>query len=303
MAGYIAPRHLKAIKQLHGKLVLGHDLSDSVGIVDRYFPHADFTADPAVFADALSKKHIDYLTVCTPNYLHYDHSILGLAAGASVICEKPLALTCRELDRMEQAESVYGRRIHPILQLRLHPEIVRLKQRMDGCRSDRRHEVELTYITPRGKWYNESWKGDRAKSGGVVFNIGIHFIDMLLWVFGALEDVFVYTSARDSVAGVMELRKARVKFFLSVDPAHSPQSDAGEGFVSYRHLSFDGESFDFSNGFTDLHTDSYARILAGEGFSIADVRPAVIAAEKIAGAKAVEAGADAHPFFSLHGRE
>lgn len=295
MAGYIAPRHLDAIKNSECDLVAAHDVADSVGIMDRYFPHADFTTDADKFAGILKHGNIDYPTVCTPNYLHCRHSILGLRNGMNVICEKPLGLRSADLDAMASMERTSNRRIYPILQLRLHPEIQRLRQYVDSTPADFTHDVELTYITPRGKWYAASWKGDVAKSGGVVFNIGIHFLDILIWIFGDFLNAAVHHSAADSVSGVIELQKARVKFFLSVNPAHASLKSVDGKMTPCRCLTINGVGFNFTDGFTDLHTLSYRRILEGKGFSIEDARPSISAAEKICHTPLSKVLNDCHP--------
>lgn len=274
VAGYIAPRHLGAIHALGHELTTAHDLSDSVGIMDRYFPGADFTTDWSSFERQLRRGAADYLTVCTPNHMHLPHTLAGLAAGAHVICEKPLGLTPGEIDRMIEAERSSGRNVRTILQLRLHPEIVRLKQAVAEGPADRVYDIELTYVTPRGRWYAASWKGDTARSGGVATNIGVHFYDMLLWIFGPVVQSRVHYAAADCIAGFLRLKRARVRYFLSIDSRHLPHTEGG-GMQAYRKLSIDTEAFDFSSGFTDLHTESYRRILAGEGFGPHDARAVV----------------------------
>ena len=289
VAGYVAIRHLAAMKSLGCDLVMAHDLSDSVGVIDSYFPDAYFTTDYETFVKAIEKS-VDYLAVCTPNHLHYKHSMMGWRAGADVICEKPLALNGEELFIMREAEIQSGHRVYPILQLRLHPEIVRLKQLVDIQSSDCIHDVELTYVVPRGKWYAESWKGDLSRSGGLILNIGVHFIDMLLWVFGSMDNFYVHHSASDCIAGVMLLKRARVKFFLSINRTYAADQS------SCRRLDIDGEKFDFSNGFSNLHTLCYERVFQGDGFSIADAAPAIETASMIQKESVSALTGDCHPF-------
>ena len=294
VAGYIAPRHLNAMRSLKCELVAAHDVFDSVGMIDGYFPRARFTTDANDFKKHMAAGHAEYLTVCTPNYLHCTHTIMGLEAGLDVICEKPLALTPDELRRMEACRQAAGRHISPILQLRLHPEIERLKRMVDNDPPPTIYDIDLTYITPRGSWYAASWKGDSLKSGGVVANIGIHFIDMLHWIFGPAEKVVLHRSAPDCSAGFLQLKRARVRYFLSVNADHRPVS--GEKPMSpYRHLIVNGEKFDFTNGFTDLHTLSYERILAGKGFSVDDAMCAIHTLENIRKAAVSGLTGDYHP--------
>lgn len=294
VAGYIAPRHLAAIKANDGHLQYAHDLSDSVGIIDKYFPDSYFTTDYDIFKTELKSRGIDYLSVCTPNHLHVQHSIMGLEAGADVICEKPLALTMSELELMDNAQAHTGHQIHPILQLRLHPEIVRLKKMVESGLKQELYDVDLTYITPRGAWYMASWKGATAKSGGLATNIGVHFIDMLQWVFGSVQNMVVHHSSPDCVAGFMMLDKARVRFFLSINKSHIPSHDFQSG-CACRKMTVDQNDFDFSNGFSDLHTASYSEIVDGKGFSIKDGKAAVHTLETIRTLRPIGTVGDYHP--------
>lgn len=301
VAGYVAPRHLQAIAATGHELIAAHDLSDSVGVLDRYFPETDFTTDPALFARWLDRRAIDYLTVCTPNHLHAAHVALGLERGIDAICEKPLGIDPRQLDRMIELERSSGHRVWTILQLRLHPEIVRLKERIAASPPDRIYDIELTYVTPRGRWYAASWKGDSGKSGGVAMNIGVHFYDMLLWIFGAVERSEVHYADDGCVAGALLLRRARVRYLLSIDARHLPRRGE-EGAAPYRRLSIDGEEFDFSQGFADLHTESYRRILRGEGFGPADAREAIELLLRIGGTTPSGLTGDYHPLARSLGR-
>ncbi len=294
VAGYVAPRHLQAIGALGHELVAAHDLSDSVGVMDRYFPDADFTTDPAAFGRCLGRQAVDYLAVCTPNYLHAAHAAQGLEAGADAICEKPLGIDPQQIDRLIALERTTGRRVWTILQLRLHPEIERLRERVAAGAADKIYDIDLTYITPRGRWYAASWKGDPARSGGVAMNIGVHFYDMLLWIFGPVERSTVHYAAEGCVAGALQLRRARVRYLLSIDARHLPAREEA-GRSPYRCMRIDGEEFDFSQGFTDLHTESYRRILAGEGFAPTEARAAIELLARIRGAQAEGLTGDYHP--------
>ncbi len=275
VAGYVAPRHLRAMRSLGHELAVAYDPSDSVGILDRYFPDADFTTDFGCFDRKIKTGGIDCLSVCTPNDLHYPQIEYGLEAGLDVVCEKPLALDPSELEAMVRLQERTGHRVRTILQLRYHPEIVRLKKRVEREAADRIYDVELTYITPRGKWYAASWKGDVRRSGGLATNIGVHFYDMLHWIFGKLERSVVHYASPDCIAGFLQLRKARVRYFLSVDPSHGPDRAPDAPMTAYRKLDIDTEEFCFSEGFTDLHTECYRDIVSGGGFGPDDARPAI----------------------------
>lgn len=294
VAGYIALRHLKAIKSLGQNVVSAHDLFDSVGVIDSYFPDAYFTTNFNSFMHSIHEDNVDYLTVCTPNYLHCPHTLAGLEAGVDVICEKPLALTCEELNRMDECRKSLGHDIWTILQLRLHPEIVKLKQAISNAGKNKFHDVDLAYITPRGRWYAESWKSDLLKSGGLVTNIGVHFIDMLHWIFGPANNVSVHYSSEDCVAGYLELENARVRFFLSINPHHKP--DVTDDRMSpYRQIIVDGKCIDFTSGFTDLHRHSYFNIINGSGFSINDVKTTIYTLETIRNAGISTLNKEYHP--------
>lgn len=274
-AGYIAPRHLQAISALGHRLITAHDLSDSVGILDRYFPRTDFTPHPDTFRDSLAQLRPDYLTICTPNYLHAQHIAWGLNAGADAICEKPLGLSPAEIDRLIQDERTSGRHVYTILQLRLHPEVAKLKKQVENAPRNKIYDIDLTYITPRGKWYAASWKGDPQKSGGLAMNIGVHFYDMLLWIFGPVERSLLHCSTPQCVAGYLQLKKARVRYLLSIDAQLALRCRPEGPVAPYRSLRIEGREIDFSAGFTDLHTQSYRRILQNEGFTPQDTREAI----------------------------
>lgn len=299
-AGYVAPRHMRAIKEIDGKLVAAFDPSDSVGEIDSFFPDARFFTEFERFdrhIDMLTRSGsaIDYMTVCSPNYLHDAHARFGLRSGADVICEKPLVLNPWNLDGLQEMEQHTGKRLYTILQLRLHPAIIALKKRVDAAPHHQVFDVDLTYITSRGAWYHVSWKGDEAKSGGIATNIGVHFYDMLSFVFGELCEHSVHTRTASHAAGYMEFNRARVRWFLSVDrnhlPAHTPKGQA-----TYRSITVDGDEVEFSGGFTDLHTRSYQDILSGGGFGIDEVRPSIELVSSIRGCKLDPKKGEMHPF-------
>lgn len=280
-AGYIAPRHLKAIKETGNNLVCALDPYDGIGILDSFFPQADFFTEPERFDRHLDKlrrqgdKKIDYVSICSPNYLHDAHMRMALRNGAHAICEKPLVLNPWNLDNLQVIEQETGKRIYTILQLRLHPAIQQLKQKIDAGPKDKVYEVDLTYITSRGKWYFISWKGDLQKSGGIATNIGIHFFDMLGWIFGDFKGVEQQTSLPGKAGGKLYFEKANVNWFLSVDENDLPAEAVAQQKRTYRKINIEGEALEFSEGFTDLHTASYRAILNGEGFGIDDARKSI----------------------------
>ena len=275
-AGYIAPRHMRAIKDTGNNLVAALDPFDSVGIIDSFFPDADFFIETERFDRHLDKLRrsgndmIDYVSICSPNYLHDAHIRLALRNDAHAICEKPLLLNPWNLKGLEDIEKETGRKIFNILQLRYHPSIIKLKEKIDALPDDKVHDIELTYITSRGKWYFYSWKGEKKKSGGVVTNIGIHFFDMLSWIFGKVESSTVHLSEENKAAGLLHLKNANVKWYLSLDKNDLPKKAVDANQPTYRSISIDGEEIEFSGGFTDLHTISYQEILKGKGYGIND---------------------------------
>jgi len=278
-AGYIAPRHLKAIKAVNGNLSVAFDPNDSVGIIDSYFPDASFFVEFERFdrhVDLMRRRgqKVDHVAICSPNYLHDAHCRFALRSDADAICEKPLVLNPWNLDGLVDIERETNRKISTILQLRLHPAIQALKQRVDTSASNRKFDVVLTYITSRGRWYHASWKGDDSKAGGVATNIGVHFFDMLFHVFGPIRESVAHLRDPERAAGFIETDRANVRWFLSVDRNDLPPSVAGTK-STYRSMEVDGEEQEFSDGFTDLHTRSYEEILAGRGFSIDQVRPSI----------------------------
>lgn len=279
-AGYIAPRHIQAIKECGHELIAAMDIHDSVGILDTYFPQVYFFTAYERFDRYLHKQQrksqsIDYLSVCSPNHLHDAHCRLGLRNGCDVICEKPLVLNPWNIDALQELELETGRRIFNILQLRLHPAIIALKSEIENAPSEKVHQVDLTYITSRGPWYQVSWKGNVEKSGGIVTNIGIHFFDMLIWIFGDVQDSIVELSNANTAHGHLRLANAHVDWFLSVDSSHLPASVLHQGQRTYRSIRVDEEEIEFSDGFTDLHTHSYQKILDGNGYGTEEVRKCV----------------------------
>ena len=278
--GYIAPRHMKAIKDTGNNLVAALDKNDSVGILDSYFPETDFFTEFERFdrhIDKLKRQgiHTDYVSVCSPNYLHDSHIRFGLRAGADVICEKPLVLNPWNVDALMEMEKETGNHIYTILQLRLHPAIIALKEKVQNSPADKKYDIDLRYITSRGHWYHISWKGDITKSGGIATNIGVHFFDMLMWIFGDVKENEVSQHDANTAAGKLVLEKANVNWFLSIDPKTLPTEAAAAGKRTYRSLNIDGDQFEFSEGFTELHTESYQQILKGEGFRISETKKAI----------------------------
>ena len=296
VGGYIAPRHLKAIKETGNELISAYDKNDSVGIMDSYFPRASFFTEQELFDRhnnyvKSTGVSIDYLTVCSPNYLHDAHTRYGLRLGCDVICEKPVVLSPWNIDALEQIEKETGHKAYTIFQLRLHPSVQALMKRIAEGPKDKVYDVDLAYITPRGYWYYASWKGNVQKSGGVATNIGVHFYDMLQWVFGPVQKSVVHVASHDRVAGYLELRQARVRYFLSINGDHLPEGVKG----SYRCITVNGEEFEFSQGFTDLHTRSYEEILAGNGFRISEAHPCIQMVYDIRNAQPVGLTGDFHP--------
>lgn len=302
-AGYIAPRHMQAIRDTGNQLVAALDPSDSVGVIDSYFPDADFFTEFERFDRHVDKlrraghaNRLDYISICSPNYLHDSHMRFGLRSGCDVICEKPVVLNPWNIDGIEEIERDSGHRISTILQLRVHPSIVALREKVRAGSPDRRHEVDLSYITSRGHWYLRSWKGDEKKSGGIATNIGVHFFDMLHFIFGDLQRNVVHHLSETKAAGYLEYERARVRWFLSVDIADVPAAQRLAGQRTYRLITVDGAEIEFSGGFTDLHTRSYERILAGQGFGLEENRTAITTVASIRNAKPVGLKGDYHPF-------
>lgn len=304
VAGFIAPRHLRAIKDTNNNLIVALDKSDTVGIMDSYFPHCSFYTEFERFDRYVEKiKHtenkLDYVSVCTPNYLHDAHIRFGLRAGADVICEKPLVLNPWNIDALAVMEKETGRKVYNILQLRHHKAIIDWKKQIDNGPKDKIYDVDLTYITSRGTWYYASWKGFMEKSGGVATNIGIHFYDMLSWIFGEVEENIVHVSQHDRVGGYLRFKRARVRYFLSINPDTLPQEAILAGKRTYRKIEMEGSEIEFSEGFTELHTDSYRQIMENKGFGLDDARTCIEIVHDIRNAEAIGLKGDYHPLCRL----
>lgn len=300
-SGYIAPRHLRAIKDTGNNLIAALDRFDSVGIMDSFFPEADFFVEYERFDRHFDKlkrlgTRIDYVSICTPNYLHDSHIRFALRQGAEAICEKPLVLNPWNVDALQEIEQETGHKVNTILQLRLHPAIIALREEVAKAPADKIFDVDLTYITSRGHWYFVSWKGDAQKSGGIATNIGIHFFDMLSWVFGEVQENVVHLSEPDKSAGYLRLKKARVRWFLSVDYTDIPEVIRQKGQRTFRSITMEGKEVEFSEGFTDLHTESYRQIIAGKGFGLQDAKPSIQTAYTIRNFKPLGLTGDYHPF-------
>ena len=302
-AGYIAPRHMKAIKETGNRLVAALDKYDSVGIIDSYFPEADFFVEFERFdrhAEKLKRlgsgKKIHFVSIASPNYLHDAHIRFALRIGADAICEKPLVLAPWNVDALKEMEEESGKRVNAILQLRLHPAIQELKAKMDSEPCNRKSEIDLTYITSRGRWYLISWKGNPDKSGGIAANIGVHFFDMLQWIFGKVQWSVVHLSQVTKAAGFLELERARIRWFLSINKEDLPDAAINRGKSTYRSITIDGKEIEFSDGFADLHTTSYKHILAEKGFGLDDARPSIETVYEIGNAKETPLKGEYHPF-------
>lgn len=300
-AGFIAPRHLKAIKETGNNLLACLDRHDCVGIIDSYFPDADFFIEYERFdrhIDKLKRQCIsmDYVSICTPNYLHDSHIRFALRHGADAICEKPIVLNPWNVDALEEIERETGRKVNTILQLRHHPSILELKRKVEEAPKDKVFDIDLTYITSRGRWYFISWKGDIQKSGGVATNIGVHFFDMLTWIFGDVKENIVHISQPDKAAGYLGLERARVRWFLSVDYNDVPMDIKMKGQRTYRSINIEDQELEFSGGFTDLHTVSYEEILKGNGYGLADARRSIQTVHHIRNANPVGLSGDYHPY-------
>lgn len=308
-AGYIAPRHMEAIRATGNNLSAAFDPSDSVGIIDSYFPEASFFTEFERFDRHIDKlrrqgvEPIDYVAICSPNYLHDSHIRFALRSGSHAICEKPLVLNPWNIDALAEIERETGRTINTILQLRVHPSIIALRDRVAAAAGGgRKHDVDLTYITSRGRWYLQSWKGDDRKSGGIATNIGVHFFDMLHFIFGDLQRNEAHLSTETEAGGYLEFERARVRWFLSIEAASLPAVATDKRQRTYRSITVDGEEIEFSDGFTDLHTRSYERILAGQGFGAEASRVAIETVAAIRDARPVAAGGDRHPLVDAAGR-
>ncbi len=305
-AGYIAPRHMRAIKETGNDLIAALDPNDSVGIIDNHFPDAHFFTEFERFDRHVDKlrresgQQVDYVSICSPNYLHDSHMRFALRSGADAICEKPLVLNPWNIDGLSEMEQQTGRRINTILQLRVHPSIVALRERILQGTNDTKHEVDLTYVTSRGRWYLQSWKGDTRKSGGIATNIGVHFFDMLHFLFGNLQDNVVHLSEPTRAAGFLEYERARCRWFLSLNVMDVPEAVRETGQRTYRSITLDEEEIEFSGGFTDLHTRSYEEIIAGRGFGVEENRVAIETVARIRDAAPSLATGFIHPLVRRH---
>lgn len=303
VGGFIAPRHLRAVRDTGNNLVAAVDPKDSVGILDQFGYNVSFFTEIERFDRHLEKlrrgpeeNHVHYISVCSPNYLHDAHCRLAMRVNADVICEKPLVVNPWNLDSLAEIEQETGNRVYTVLQLRVHPELLKLRETLRADKSGKQHDVVLTYITSRGIWYHVSWKGQQEKSGGVATNIGIHFFDLLLWLFGPAGDVKLYHADEKSMSGFIELENARVRWFLSVDVNDLPEVAVVNGKKTFRSITVDGQEVEFSEGFTDLHTRVYEETLAGRGFGIEDARPSINLTHRIRTSPLSALDSLAHPF-------
>ncbi|WP_158967755.1 Gfo/Idh/MocA family protein [Paraglaciecola sp. L3A3] len=302
-AGFVAPRHMKAIKDTGNELVAALDPSDSVGVIDSHFPNCHFFTEYERFDRHIDKQRrnnasIDLISICSPNYLHDSHIRFALRSGCDAICEKPLVLNPWNIDALKEIEKESGQRINSILQLRLHPTIIQLKEQISKQQLNKKYDVDLTYITSRGHWYGVSWKGDTTKSGGIATNIGVHFFDMLHYLFGELQDSKLFKSTPTVASGFLEYENARVRWFLSTDESELPATVKLKGQRTYRSITIDKKELEFSDGFTDLHTQSYQQILKGKGFGLEDNR---IAIETVASIRTMPLSQESelsHPFIA-----
>ena len=300
VAGYIAVRHLRAIKETGNNLLASLDKFDSVGLIDSFFPESDFFVEFERFDRHIDKlkrngTKIDYVSICSPNYLHDSHIRFALRHHAEAICEKPIVLNPWNIDALQEIENETGHKIYTILQLRLHPKIIELREKILNGPKGKIYDIDMSYITSRGNWYNISWKGDIQKSGGVATNIGIHFFDMLSWIFGDVKNNTVQLSEPNKAAGYLELENARVRWFLSIDYNDIPDIVKRNGRRTFRSITVEGEEIEFSEGFADLHTETYKEILAGRGFGLKEAKQSVEIAYTIRNAKAVGLRGDYHP--------
>lgn len=307
-AGYIAPRHLKAIKETGNQLVCALDPYDGVGILDSFFPNTDFFIEPERFDRHLDKLHrmshtkkqiddrkIDFVSICSPNYMHDSHMRLALRNDAHAICEKPIVLNPWNLDALGKIEEETGKKVYTILQLRLHPSIKALHEQIHHGPKDKVYDLDLTYITSRGSWYSRSWKGDISKSGGIATNIGVHFFDMLTWVFGKMKENVVHVLNETKAGGLLKLERANIRWFLSIDYNDIPEDVRNAGKRTYRSLLMGDQEIEFSDGFTDLHTEMYREIIAGRGFGLKDAKQSINIVCNIRNSDPIGLQGDYHP--------
>ncbi len=310
-AGYIAPRHMKAIKDTGNQLVCALDPYDGVGIMDSYFPNADFFIEPERFDRHLDKlrrlslfkkqtndRKVDYVSICSPNYMHDSHIRLALRNDAHAICEKPIVLNPWNLEALTNIEDETDKKVYTILQLRLHPSIKALREQIQNGPKNKIHDLDLTYITSRGSWYYRSWKGDLSKSGGIATNIGVHFFDMLIWVFGQVKENIVHVLEENKAGGILKLEHANIRWFLSIDYNDIPDGVRKAGKRTYRSLLLGEQEIEFSDGFADLHTEVYREILAGRGFGLKDAKPSINAVYHIRNNEPLGLTGDYHPILN-----
>jgi len=303
VAGYVAPRHLKAIKETGNQLVAAVDPHDSVGVLDSYFDNVRFFTEFERFDRHIEKlrrqgedKRVHYVSICSPNYLHDAHARFSLRVGADVICEKPVVINPWNIDALQELEQESGKRIYTVLQLRVHPSLIALREKLQKERQTSKKDIQLTYISSRGPWYQISWKGQLERSGGLATNIGIHLFDLLIWLFGKVEGCEVHLSTLTRTGGYIELQNAGVKWFLSVDKGDLPDEIKKKNQNTFRSITLDGEEIEFSTGFADLHTIIYRETLSGRGFGLEDARPSVVLAHEIRNAKEIGINENSHPF-------
>ena len=300
-AGFVAERHIKAIRETGNNLLVANDQFDVMGRIDSYFPNAEFFLEWSAFESFISKQQrtsqpLEYVSICSPNFLHANQIKMALNHQANAICEKPLVLYPHELEKLERIEASTGKKVFNVLQLRLHPAIIALKEKINTGPTNKIYAIDLTYITARGKWYFKSWKGDVKKSGGIAANIGVHFFDMLMWIFGDVEKSIVHLYEPNKAAGFLQLKNARVRWFLSLDYNDIPASAKEKGMRTFRSIAVEGQEIEFSDGFTNLHTKTYENILSGSGFGIAEAKNSIILTDQIRNAATVGLSGDFHPF-------
>ena len=304
-AGYIAPRHMKAIKETGNDLVAALDPYDGIGIMDSNFPNASFFTEFERFDRFVDKWHrdsgkrIDFVSICSPNYLHDSHIRFALKNGADAISEKPLVLNPWNIDQLKILENETGQKVNNILQLRLHPSIIALKEKVAlelKKNPNKVYDIDLTYLTSRGKWYFVSWKGDESKSGGIASNIGVHFYDMLCWIFGEVQENIVHLKKADANAGSLKLKNANVRWFLSVNIDYIPEEIKSRGLTTFRSITVDNEEIEFSGGFADLHTRSYEEILKGNGFGLDEAYGSINTVSTIRNLEPIGLKGEYHPF-------
>lgn len=295
-AGYIAERHIRAIKETNNELTVATDAFDVMGRIDAFFPQAEFFLDFNKFKNYIAQNPVDFTSICSPNFLHIEHILAALNSGSHAICEKPLVLYPKDIKALENAQKETGKQVFNILQLRLHKTIIELRDKIANGPKNKIYDIDLTYITSRGKWYYKSWKGDIEKSGGVATNIGIHFFDMLSWIFGDVKESVVHAYEADKAAGFLQLENARVRWYLSLDYNDIPNEAREKGMRTYRSITVEGDEIEFSGGFTDLHTQTYTDILNGGGFGVEEAKPCILLTDEIRNTKPLGLVGDYHPF-------